>query len=173
MSFRSMLSHIVPHSVHHKLPHYWWFFVCIIGLSAWAIAEMLEVFGKWPACRLCHIERLIFLTLSGLATLRIIAKKWVNVFGPFLKNILSWSVIGTSLVGCLTALYHSAIQFHWIALPSFCALPKTETFEQFMALPTATCDQWTLSFLFLPMPVYLVALFLCISLVSWRCSKIT
>ncbi len=176
MSIPPLILRIVPQSVQKKIHQmalsYWWIGVCVVGLSAWAGAEMLEVIGKWPACRLCHIERLIFLVMGLLSALRIGAKKWESLLGSTLTTFLSWSVIGTSILGSLISLYHTAIQFHWIALPSFCKIPKTGTFEQFMALPSATCDEWTLSFLFIPMPVYLFFLFENIAIYSWYFSRV-
>lgn len=165
-----ILSPKMQQKIYQTVSRFWWASVCAIGFLAWASAEMLEVFGKFPACRLCHVERFIFLTMGGLAFLYLVAKKWEHLVKPVTTHILSWAVIGASAMGFLTALYHSAIQFHLVALPAFCMLPKAGTFEQFMALPSATCDQWTLSFLFLPMPVYLVFLFLAIAGLSWHFS---
>jgi disulfide bond formation protein DsbB len=157
--------------VYQAVSRFWWAGVGAVGFLAWASAEILEVFWKFPACRLCHVERFIFLVMGGLSGLRLLAKRWEHLIRPVTTCILSWSIIGTSIIGFLTTLYHSAIQFHLIALPAFCTLPKAGTFEQFMALPSATCDQWTLTFLFLPMPVYLVFLFLAIALLSWHFSR--
>jgi|LauGreDrversion4_2_1035121.scaffolds.fasta_scaffold10047_4 disulfide bond formation protein DsbB len=175
MFFKSVVSRILSPKmqlkVYQTVSRFWWVGVCAVGFLAWASAEMLEVFGNFPACRLCHIERFIFLTVGVLAFLYLVAKKWVHFVKPVTTCILSWAVIAASALGFLISLYHSAIQFHLVALPSFCTLPKTGTFEQFMALPSATCDQWTLSFLFLPMPVYLVFLFLFIAGLTWHFSR--
>ena len=175
MAFHSYMARIMSpkmqRHVYQTVSRFWWAGVCAVGFLAWASAEMLEVFGNFPACRLCHIERFIFLVMGGLAGLRLVAKTLEHLVRPITTCILSWAVMGTSVMGFLTTLYHSAIQFHLIALPAFCTLPKTGTFEQFMALPSATCDQWTLSFLFLPIPVYLVFLFLAIAVLSWHFSR--
>lgn len=176
MSIPLFISRFLPQSmrqtIHQMLLSYWWIGVCVLGLSAWAGAEMLEVIGKWPACRLCHVERLIFLVMGVLSGLRIGAKKWQSTVGSTMTTVLTWSVIGTCMIGFLISIYHTAIQFHWIALPSFCEIPKAGTFEQFMALPSATCDQWTLTFLFIPMPVYLIFLFENIAFYSWYFSRV-
>lgn len=152
-----------------RIRKYWWAIVAFMGFSAFAVAHILEVYGQWPACRLCHIERKIFLVMGAMALLRIIlthvcsSKSW----GKFLGS----SITITSVLGAVTAAYHTSIQFHWIGLPTFCRLPEADTFDQFMALPTATCDQWTMTFLSLPAPLYLFFLWTGVAYLTWRFLK--
>jgi len=137
---------------------YWWIGIAMMGLMAWSIAQGLEFFGQWPACRLCHIERWIFLTLGILGLGHVIFSK---IYGAACwEKMMGWGIMLATGIGAGVAGYHTAIQFHWIALPTFCQLPDADTFQHFMALPTATCDQWTMTFLFLPVPVYLFFLWM-------------
>lgn len=152
-----------------EIKKYWWAGVAFLGSFAWLVGQGLEVYGKWPACRLCHVERWIFLAMGLMAFLRIFMKVLRRSKGW--SNFLGGGVILLCLMGSGVAGYHTALQFHWIALPSFCQLPTADTLEQFMALPSATCDQWTLSFLYLPLPLYLCVGWLVLALGSARFLK--
>jgi disulfide bond formation protein DsbB len=147
---------------------YWWPYMTALGLGAWAIGQGLEYFGQWPACRLCHIERWIFLVMGifSASTLMLQRSGQSSLYRGFSKIVMSIAAVGTCVAG-----YHSAIQFKLIALPKFCRIPDADTFDSFMALPSATCDQWTMTFLSLPMPLYLIFLFMGIGLVTHQITK--
>jgi disulfide bond formation protein DsbB len=140
---------------------YWWVGIAFLGFASVMGAYALEKFGQWPACRLCHIERWI-LGLMGLLALTRLA---FCGHQPS-RNGFSLMMVLISGIGSCVSVYHTAIQFQWIALPHFCQLSDADTYAQFMALPTATCDQWTLTFLGLPAPLYLIFLFSMISFLT-------
>ena len=147
------------------LKKYWWHMTALVGIGAWAFGQGLEVFGQWPACRLCHIERWLFLLMGILGLGRLFFSKMHGAIRW--EKRCAWAAMSTMIIGASVAAYHTAIQFHWIGLPEFCQLPDADTFHQFMALPTARCDQWTMTFLRLPMPVYLFFLWLAMACMTY------
>ncbi len=134
-----------------------------LGVGAWAIGQGLEYGGQWPACRLCHIERWIFLIMGLFSFCTLMLQRWGQAS---LCRGFSKMVIGIMVIGACVSAYHTAIQFHLISLPNFCSIPDAGTVERFMALPTATCAQWTMTFLYIPVPLYLIFFFSVLALIT-------
>lgn len=125
-----------------------------------------EVWGGMSACILCHVERFFFLgagVIAGIAyflpekglrvTLKVLAVLW--------------------FAGSGVALYHTAVQQHWVSLPRFCAVhePQGETLEEIaenlLNTRHASCDQVTFSLFGIPMPVYLIFVMAGLGLGCW------
>jgi len=130
-------------------------FIAFVGITGGLFGYALEHWGQWPACILCHVERIILLAWAVCA---LVSLRW---------SALLWGVHAVQMVGIGTATYHALLQFRVLAAPAFCHLSAATSFHDFMMQPTAACQEWTLTFLGLPAPVYLVGMWLVSAWVLW------
>jgi disulfide bond formation protein DsbB len=128
--------------------------MALMGIGGFFLGLILEHYGNFPACRLCHIERLFL--LSGGMTCFFSWIWWSHKMGKtfsFLTSI-QW------VVGSLVSLYHTAIQYGLLAVPHFCNVQEASSLDEFMSRPSASCDQRTLDFLGIPACLYLTVIFM-------------
>jgi disulfide bond formation protein DsbB len=144
------LKKMVPAAIYQALTHpmgfgVLWAAVAFGALSAAALAYGLEVWGRFPACRLCHFERLTIAVAGALSGgFALSGRAWIF--------FLAWGA-WAGLAGL--SFYHVGIQWHWWSMPSFCQLSWAPTVEAFLAQPSARCDQKTLEIFGLPASFWL------------------
>lgn len=129
----------------------------LVGIGGFIIGLTLEHYGNFPACRLCHVERLLL--LSGGLTCFLSWLIWPSKMGrtfSFLTAI-QW------MVGAIISLYHTGIQYGLLAVPHFCNVQEASSLDEFLSRPSASCDQRTLDFLGVPACLYLILIFMAFS----------
>ena len=123
-----------------------WAAIACAALGGALVAYGLESWGKFPACRLCHFQRLA-LALAGLscALFAVSGSVWI-----FSLATLAWA--------CLFGLsfYHVGVQFHLWSMPEFCQISWASNLDTFMAQPSARCDQRTLEIFGVPASIWLL-----------------
>jgi disulfide bond formation protein DsbB len=129
------------------------FLMSMTGIGGFALGVFLEHYGNFPACRLCHVERLIL--LCGGITCFLSWIKWPTRMGNTLLFLtgIQW------IIGGLISLYHTGIQYGLLAVPHFCSVQEGSSLDEFLSRPSASCDQRTLDFLGIPACLYLVIVF--------------
>jgi disulfide bond formation protein DsbB len=140
-----------------------------MGVGAFFLGSLLENYGNFPACILCHVERWIFLLGGVLAFLTWIWRKAKG--GVWLCALLSlvWCV------GSGIGFYHAAIQYHFLEKPSFCHVKEVEgdsldsQLANFLAEPKASCDQRTLDIFSIPASLYIGVTLLISGIVGFWC----
>jgi disulfide bond formation protein DsbB len=154
-------------------PVHWFtalFSVGCLGIFGGSLA--LEMWGQVPACMLCKLERFFFLgggIFAGLACF--VGKK------KLLCSLKLLSVVWFGGAG--VALYHTAIQHHWIAAPGFCRVQEPEgktvqeMAENLLNIRHIPCDQVTLSLGGISAPVYLIVLMTALGVISWNMGRIS
>ena len=134
-----------------------------MGVGAFLIGTVLEVYGHFPACILCHTERFLFLIGGAISFLTWIWRK--EILGQLLCIALGlvWSV------GSGVGFYHAGIQYHLFDKPSFCHVQEVagdsldSQLANFLAEPSASCDQRTLDIFSIPASLYIgFALLFCV-----------
>lgn len=138
--------------------------VCAVVLIT---AYVMENYFGVLACKLCHYERDVFLGAGILAFLCLFLPQRFRYFAIL---ILGFIFLG----GTILAGYHVAIQQHWVALPSFCAVNDFSAFdsvealrEQLLKTPFVRCDQVTWSLFGLSLAAYNALLSLVLALFCW------
>ncbi|MGL5784327.1 MAG: disulfide bond formation protein B [Alphaproteobacteria bacterium] len=141
------------------------FSIGCFGLFGASIA--LEVWGEFSSCVLCKVERFFFLGGGMFAGL--------TCFMGDRKLLLSLKFLSVVWFGGAgVALYHTAVQQHWVEIPSFCRVqePAGETVEEMaenlLKLRHIPCDQITLSLGGIPAPVYLIFLMTILGVICWN-----
>lgn len=144
-------------------PRIVFFLMSGLGIGGFIVAQALELYGPFPGCRLCHLERWILLTGGWFSFLAWVW--WPFHFARFMGyfTFLAW------IIGSGTGLYHAGIQYGWIPLPSFCKVQDADSLDQFLSMPTITCNQRTLDFFSVPAALYLGISLL---LFGWICFRV-
>ena len=96
--------------------HYWWMMLTIACFAMWFGGLMYEKFGRIDACRMCLIQRSVFL-LVGVSS----ALTGLMAEGKMHKML---AVLTLVLLGALffLALYHAGLQYEWIRPARFCSI---------------------------------------------------
>ncbi len=127
----------------------------------------LEVWGGISSCVLCKVERFFFLGGGTFAGLTCFMGDKKLLFSLKLLSVVWFGGAGV-------ALYHTAIQQHWVAAPGFCRVqePAGETIEEMaenlLKLRHIPCDQITLSLGGIPAPIYLIFLMTILGVICWH-----
>lgn len=133
----------------------WIFFIMTgIGWGGFTIGEVLEKYYHFIGCKLCHVERW-FLLIGGVSCFL----TWIWWSKPF-GRLSAWTSLSLWMIGSGVAWYHVGIQYHVFPLPFFCSVQEADSLQQFLSLPSVTCDQRTLEIFSLPASLYLAILFL-------------
>ncbi len=142
-----------------KNPRYVFGLLAAGNLMAAGTAWMLEHLGSFPACRLCHMERLLCL-LAGLASASTTWFFLCQGSRAGVSRLLGWCTCAVLLLGGGVALYHVGIQYQLWSAPGFCRLQNADSLADFLSLPSAECQQWTLVIGGIPGSVYVAAGFM-------------
>lgn len=143
-------------------------FLSIMGITGFLGGVILERAGFFPACRLCHIERLLLLAAGGMSFLTWIWRTTSIRRCVCLITLCVW------LAGSLTGFYHAAIQYNVISVPSFCKIdsgpPGTLDSElsSFMSTPSKACNQRTLDIFSFPASLYVGVFMLIAAGLCWK-----
>lgn len=138
----------------------WAFFVMMsLGIGGFIVGMLLEHYGQFPACQLCHIERWILL-IGGMTSLS--AWTWWPQGGGYIAGVLTGLVWG---IGSAVGFYHAGIQYRLFDLPSFCKIQEGATLMDFLSKPSASCEQRSLDIFSIPASLYIgIMLLLCAGL---------
>lgn len=124
--------------------------------SATALASYgMALWGQFPACRLCHIQRMIVLCLAGSTGICLCIKN-----KGYLLRFFSYGIMMLWVIGAVTSLYHVGIQYHLLSMPQFCIVDNASTLDALLMAPHASCNQRTLDIGGIPASVYLFFMFI-------------
>jgi disulfide bond formation protein DsbB len=142
--------------------------VTLISVFVVGIAYIMETQFGVLSCKLCVFERMMFIITGLTAFLTYL------FFPPRLQSVIIFIIGMFFFMGAGIALYHVAIQHHWVELPMFCNTNDFTGVQSVQALkelllktPFVRCDQVTWSFMGISLAGYNALLSLYMTFVCW------
>ena len=131
--------------------HYWWIMLTIACFSMWFGGLMYEKFGNIDACRMCLVQRGMFLLIGVLSALTGLMGE-----GKIHKMLSMVTLVALGVLFFL-ALYHAGLQYHWIRPARFCSVHHSVmSLDKLLGTPSASCHERTLDIFGIPASVYSV-----------------
>jgi disulfide bond formation protein DsbB len=149
-----------------KKPQWIFLGMSAFGIGGGLMGMILERYGGFLGCFLCHVERWIVL-IGGIFAF--LAAVW---WPHFLAYCSALSVGAIWTIGAIICFYHAGVQYHIFSEPFFCKVKEGDSLEAFLnqvsnhAPSMPSCSQKTISVFSIPMSLYL-GLSLTICLFFW------
>jgi disulfide bond formation protein DsbB len=142
-----------------------WTFLALMSFVMFFGGFFYEMIGKVKACRMCLIQRSLFLIIGIFSSFTGLVQSQA------IQRFLSWCTTILVMGLFLASTYHVGLQYKWILPQPFCSVHSTKsTLDQFIGMPSASCQDRTLEIMGIPASLYamvfsLLSLLMCFRIV--------